>query len=223
MFMENHNQQNMKNTPNSNQQNTQNNPENIPVQMMPNQNCQQEEEKPKKSMQREILEWVLCIVAAFLVATLITTYLFRVVRVDGQSMEPTIQHGDMIVVRKIMYTPKAGDVVVLVPPTQPMDSDVFYIKRIIATEGQTVEVTEDGKVKVDGKIIDEPYLKANEFTNRELHTQTPVTVGKGHVFVFGDNRQHSSDSGEFGTVEVERIIGCASLRFWPFSSFGTVD
>ncbi len=213
----------MENIPSSNQQNTQNNPDVIPVQMTPDQNSQQQEEKPKKSMQREILEWVLCIVAAFLVATLITTYLFRVVRVDGQSMEPTIQHGDMIVVRKIMYTPKVGDVVVLVPPPQPLDSDVYYIKRVIATEGQTVEVTEDGKVMVDGKIIDEPYLKDNEFTNREYHTQAPITVPDGHVFVFGDNRQHSSDSGEFGTVETERIIGCASLRFWPFSSFGTVD
>lgn len=223
MYMENPNQQNMENIPESQQQDMQNIPEAVATEGITCENSQQQEEKPKKSMQREILEWILCIVAAFLVATLITTYLFRVVRVDGQSMEPTIQHGDMIVVRKIMYTPKNGDVVVLVPPTQPLDSDVYYIKRVIATEGQTVEVTEDGKVKVDGKIIDEPYLKTNEFTNRELYTQKPVTVPQGHVFVFGDNRQHSSDSGEFGTVEVERIIGCASLRFWPFSSFGTVD
>jgi len=94
-----------------------------------------------------------------------------------------------------------------------------YIKRIIATEGDTVEITE-GKVYINGKQIQEPYLP--EGTTTEAENYNNISVPKGHVFVMGDNRAGSIDSRTFGCIPIEKIEGKVVLRYWPFSEFNKI-
>lgn len=98
-----------------------------------------------------------------------------------------------------------------------------YIKRIIAVEGDHIEI-KDGKVFLDGKELQEEYLDDGVTTNMGTYgVFSDVVVPKGYVFVMGDNRNHSTDSRSFGCVPVEKIEGKVWIRFWPFSKFGTVD
>jgi len=171
----------------------------------------------KKSAKREALEWFLCIVIAIALALIIRQYVFNVVKVDGSSMLPTLENNDRLIVWKLGYTPDNGDIIVL-----QKDGLDPYIKRIIATEGQTVDIDFNAhKVFVDGVELDEPYI--NEPTAVRGDVQFPVTVNEDCVFVLGDNRNHSSDSrfSTVGLVHKSDILGKAVLRFWPFSSIRT--
>lgn len=177
--------------------------------------------KPKKSMQREILEWVASILAAVLIALIVRTYVFTFVNVVGSSMEPTIQNGDIFFARRIMYEPHSGDVIILTPYP---GGDPF-IKRIIALENQVVDIDRfTGKVSVDGQILDEEYIDAGVLTQPGGVLGYPYTVPEGHVFVLGDNRNPggSTDSRSIGPIPHESIIGKASFRVWPFKSFGSL-
>jgi signal peptidase I len=154
--------------------------------------------------------------------------------VDGASMEPSFEHGQLLIVNKLAYDsfdlswlpfsdnedwtpfgePRQGDVVVF---RFPFDPDRDFIKRIIALPGQTVEVL-DGVVRVDGMPLDEPYLG-----EEVLYNFGPETVPEGEVFVLGDNRNNSYDSHSWGMLDQDLIIGRAELRYWPFSEAGRVD
>ena len=98
---------------------------------------------------------------------------------------------------------------------------VYYVKRVIATEGQTVDLR-DGKVYVDGEELDEPYYSGETYSI-DSSVQYPVTVGEGCIFVMGDNRGHSLDSrsSQLGQVEDEAVLGKAQLRIFPFNAIGT--
>ena len=154
--------------------------------------------------------------------------------VDGGSMEPSFEHGQLLIVNKLAYDsfnlswlpfsddeewtpfgdPQQGDVVVF---RFPFDPDRDFIKRIIALPGQTVEVV-DGVVFVDGAPLEEPYI-----FEEMLYDFGPETVPEDEVFVLGDNRNNSYDSHSWGMLEQELIIGRAELRYWPFSEAGRVD
>jgi len=154
--------------------------------------------------------------------------------VDGASMEPSFEHGQLLIVNKLAYDsfdlswlpfsdnedwtpfgePRQGDVVVF---RFPFDPDRDFIKRIIALPGQTVEVV-DGLVRVDGAALEEPYL-----FEETLYNFGPATVPEGEVFVLGDNRNNSYDSHSWGMLDQDLIIGRAELRYWPFSEAGRVD
>ena len=205
--------------------------------------------KPKKSVQKEILEWVQAIAIAVVIALLVRNFVFTVVKVDGKSMESTLQHGDRMVVWRLGYDPEAGDIVVFNPPGQP--EDIFWIKRVIATEGQTVKIDYDtnsvyvtdvkpeklAKMSEDElekayRKLDEPYMNDCQCIDCERayggddmvktsNALTEVTVPKGCVFVMGDNRNHSSDGRVIGPVSTDRIVGEAVLRFWPFGNMST--
>jgi len=99
-------------------------------------------------------------------------------------------------------------------------SKVSYIKRVIAVEGDHVKI-EDGKVYLNGKELDEPYLRKGITT--EGGNYTDITVPEGCVFVMGDNRPHSTDSRSFGCVPVEKIESKVLIRFWPLNKFGKVN
>lgn len=153
--------------------------------------------------------------------------------VDGGSMEPNFHHADMVVVNKLAYRTfdfswlplveedawrpfgviEAGDVVVF---AFPLGLDRDFIKRVIATPGQTVEVR-DGAVFVDGGVLDEPYL-----LHAPSYSFGPQTVPPGHVFVLGDARNNSYDSHSWGMLDQNLIIGRAELRYWPLGRFGIV-
>ena len=145
----------------------------------------------------------------------------RIIGVDGSSMYPTLHHTDKIITSNLFYTPENGDIVVV--QTDKFGPDPI-VKRIIATEGQTVDIDFlKGEVSVDGKVIDEPYIA--EPTYLEGDVIFPQTVPEGCVFVLGDNRNASRDSRfeSVGMVDIRELLGKASFRFMPINRLGVIN
>ncbi len=169
-----------------------------------------------------LFDWIQCIVSALVACILIFVFIGRTVGVDGESMLPTLENGDRLIITRLFYSePQYGDIVVL---RKDSFKETPIIKRVIATEGQTVDIGfETGVVYVDGVALDEPYT--NEPTNVQEDFEGPVTVPENCVFVMGDNRNHSADSRmeSIGCVDVRYIIGHVVLRLTPVSKFGAVS
>lgn len=183
------------------------------------QSTEVEAEKPV-NWKKEAFDWVFSIAVALIIAMLIRHFVFTIVKVDGPSMNPTLTHGDRLFTRRLLYKPAVGDVIIFRPPNSPSTP---YVKRIIALEGQTVDIDPlTGAVSVDGKVYDEPYIK--EPITRMGDMEFPYTVPEGCVFVLGDNRNNSHDSRDtdVGAVPEENIIGKAQFRILPFSTFGSI-
>jgi signal peptidase I len=137
------------------------------------------------------------------------------IRVDGFSMEPTLQNGEFVIVNKLAYklgSPTIGDVIVFHYPRDPSQE---YIKRIMGLAGDQVKVS-SGQVYVDGKQLDEPYIASPARYNGEW------VVPAGGLFVLGDNRNNSSDSHNWGAVPLENIIGKALFVYWPPDQWGFI-
>ena len=169
----------------------------------------------------EIVDWIEAILFSVFIATTIFTFILKPAQVDGESMLPTLQNKDKLITTNLMYTPKSGDIVTL-------DCDRLnesIVKRIIATEGQTVDIDFNaGKVFVDGKEQYEPYI--NDITTRDLGgMKYPVTVPEDCYFVMGDNRNNSTDSRSslVGFVPRSEIWGKVIFRVYPFESFGKIN
>ena len=142
-------------------------------------------------------------------------------KVSGNSMFPTFHNADYILTDKLSYhlsPPKRGDVIVL---KNPQDESQDFIKRIIAVPGDTVKL-ENNQVFVNGQVLNEYYLPPNTQTHAGAYITegTTVTTGPDQFYVFGDNRDHSSDSREWGVVPKKDIIGKVFLKYWPPESFG---
>ena len=170
----------------------------------------------KKAAYTGIYEWVEIITASLLVITVAFTFLFRLVVVDGSSMDTTLQNGERLVLSCLPYTPERGDIVVI---SRGMDSEPL-IKRVIGVAGDTVSIdANEGKVYLNGEVLDEPYIQVETAPER---MQDAVTVSDGSVFVMGDNRLagKSLDSRTFGCVEVERLMGKVVYRVAPFERWG---
>lgn len=154
-------------------------------------------------------------IASVLVVAVVTimvlfTFVFRIVFVDGGSMLPTLRDGDMLVVSAYDKEPEYGQVVIV---TQPNGFGDPIVKRIIATENQTVYIDFDkGDVFVDGVLLNEPYI--NNLTINPEDMTGPVTVPERHVFVMGDNRQGSTDSRSnmIGLIREEYILGVVKYK-----------
>ena len=161
----------------------------------------------------ETFDWVQSVVMALLVCVMLFTFCVRIIRVQGGSMLNTLHEGDRLIVSNLLYSPEAGDIVVL---RKQSFSDYPIVKRIIATEGQTVDIDFDlGVVKVDGKVLEEKY--ALEPINKRIDYTEPVIVPEGCVFVLGDNRNASTDSRDdrIGCVDVRYIMGKAHFIILP--------
>ena len=161
-------------------------------------------------MAKEIWEWTRSILIAIILALLFRMFLLEHFLVDGQSMYPTLRDNERIIVNKIVYRfqePDYGDIIVF-----NYQDRRDFIKRIVAIEGDTVEI-KDNRLYLNDTLTDEPYL--NEHT---VVDYGPVTVPPEHYFVLGDNRANSRDSRypDVGFVSLEEIKGRASLVFWPF-------
>lgn len=189
---------------------------------------QEEEEEPRRPG-AELYEWLQLFLGCVVAAVVLFNCVARLTRVDGGSMDNTLQHGEIMLIWSLGYTPKQGDIVVLnktsvlLPDwTEPR----AIVKRVIATGGQTVDVDYSiGAVYVDGQPLDEPYLpeemrRPGAPSMQETHWEVP----EGSIFVMGDNRNYSTDSRDslLGTVDTDYILGKAVLALWPLDRFGTV-
>lgn len=173
----------------------------------------------KKSLGRELLEWILVIVVAAGAALLIRTFVFEPVRVDGNSMQNTLQNNEYMIVTKYQYLfndPERFDVVIC---RYPGRGNTNFVKRVVGIPGDTVAVR-NGTLYVNGEAVDEPYIDY-----RPTYAMAETLVEEGHYFVLGDNRPNSNDSHAAGVGQLTRdqIVGKVRLVVWPLSSRRAVE
>ena len=181
-----------------------------------------EDAKKKGGDAEEFFDWVETIIFAFFTVILVFTFLLRIAVVSGESMLPTLQDKDRLIVSYLFYTPKNGDIVIV--DCEDSILDKVIVKRVIATAGQTVDIDfSTGAVTVDGKVLDEPYINAPTLTD-EGAFDFPITVPEGYYFVMGDNRNASSDSRHpyVGFIKKSQIYGKAIIRYAPLENFKTL-
>lgn len=155
------------------------------------------------------------VIGALVVITIIFTFFFRVFKVDGPSMKPTLQHNDRVIVSTVGYEPQKGDVVVI---SEAADLDEPIVKRVIAVGGDTVDINfTTGVVTVNG--TEEDYT--DELTSQQFDIAFPITVPEGTVFVLGDNRANSLDSRStrVGCVDERFIVGKVLGRVFPLGDW----
>lgn len=170
-------------------------------------------------------ELVAAIVFGLLAATTVRAYVVQISYIPSESMEPTLQIDDRVLVSRLSYRvddPAIGDVIVF-RQTDAMaaatGSANNLIKRVVATAGQSVEAR-NGRLVVDGVSVNEPAVPDGMAT--EWAQSAPFVVPDGHVFVMGDNRTNSADSRVYGPVDVELIIGRAVFVIWPGGNAGPI-
>jgi signal peptidase I len=197
-----------------------------------------------KKVLREIWEWIIVFAAAFILVLLLNTIVFATTQVRQTSMQDTLMEGQHLLVEKISYffkEPARKDIIVFVEDQYPANyidrvkifltdvSEIFkpveaktnirLVKRVIGVPGDTVDI-KDGKVYVNGTVLDEPYVKGETFV-RDF--SFPVEkIPKDKYLVFGDNREVSKDSRTFGLIDRSQIEGKAVFRFWPLNRIGAV-
>ena len=181
----------------------------------------QEQEK-QTAKGRDLYEWVQSLVGSVLVVVAIFTFVIRMMGVDGHSMLNTLQHGDrLLVVNSMLYHDyKYGDIVIL--RKDGVFDDDPIVKRVIAVEGQTVDIDfAEGIVYVDGAALEEDYIREPTYTAEG--TEFPLTVPEGSIFVMGDNHNGSSDSRDYrlGTVDTRYVIGKAAFLIFPGPDYET--
>lgn len=170
----------------------------------------------EQSYKYELYSWMQSIVTALLAFVFITLFILRAPNVEGDSMYPTLENGDRLIVSDIAYVPQQGDIIIF----SNSNFDNPLVKRVIATEGQTVDIDpESGEIRVDSTLIAEEYI--NEDTHILSDIEFPVTVPEGCVFVMGDNRNHSTDSRDsrVGMVDSRSILGKVYAIVYPFNNF----
>lgn len=150
-------------------------------------------------------------------------FVFQPTYVSGPSMEPTLETGHILIVEKITQrfgTLKQGDIVSLYVPEQLDEGKKNIIKRIVALEGDRVEI-KDGTVYVNKKRLDDSFL-TEKYTPAYTQEYSDLVVPKGCVFVLGDNRTNSKDSRMMGPIPVDRVMGKTFVRLFPFNKIGKV-
>lgn len=173
--------------------------------------------KVRKGFWEIIYEWMDSFVFSIILILLVFTFCFRIVGVDGESMMPTLDHGNWLTVKAVNTEINRGDIVVV---TQPNNLNEPLIKRVIAIGGDSLKIDfVTGEVEVNGRVIDEPYIM--EETHNRGDFNAPVIIPEGYVFVMGDNRNNSLDSrfDSVGVIDERYILGVADKRIYPFGEW----
>jgi signal peptidase I len=159
----------------------------------------------------EVVAWFKTLASAAVYATLIVTFGIQVARVEGESMAPTLENQDRLIVNKFAYvigSPRPGDIVMMY---YPVDPDKSFVKRVIAEAGDRVKI-EDGRVYVNDIAMADDFVSP-EYRSHDDHPE--LIVRPGHYYVLGDHRNNSSDSRDWGEVPKKYIVGKVQLRWWP--------
>ena len=175
-----------------------------------------------KRFNRDVMDILESVVVALVAVMIIFTLVCRIYVVDGPSMNSTLAHGDRLLVSQLLYTPKQGDIVCFVAENHQQK---VLVKRVIAVAGQTVDITSDYKVSVNGEVLNETYIDPirdhcfdyshDAGCTHPAGVELPYTVKEGEVFVLGDNRDNSTDSRQLGAVEEKYLLGKMLIRIWP--------
>ncbi|MBQ8218073.1 MAG: signal peptidase I [Oscillospiraceae bacterium] len=183
---------------------------------------QEELDALSAASRKETYDWIQSLSGALIFCVIIFVFFIRVIDVKGTSMNPTLNNQDKMLVSGLFYKPEAGDIVVF--KKDSYSPDKALVKRVIATEGQEINIDFDrGIVYVDGVALEEDYI--SELTTTKLDFIGPKTVPEGCVFVMGDNRNMSTDSRDkdIDMVDERLIIGKVYCVLFPLSSFGLVE
>ena len=179
------------------------------------QGTQDTQDDKRKKKTNEAWEWTKSLLIALVLAFLIRQFFFAIFMVDGESMVPTLQNKERLIVNKIVYDlhkPEYGDILVF---KYPSDQTKDFIKRVIGLPGDKIEIR-NYKVIRNGKELDEPYIAEPTAPNEQTYT-----VPDNTVFVMGDNRNYSKDSRDpqVGYVPLNLVIGRAEVVWWPLGNF----
>lgn len=157
------------------------------------------------------------------VIMLLSAFVFRHSVVDGGSMEETLYDREHLIISNLFYEPKQYDIIVCEDYSTGLKKPI--IKRVIATEGQTVRVESMDVVYVDGELVDTSFIFIDGEEELAVSMKYPIecVVPEGEVFVMGDHRNNSLDSRLLGTIDEDTILGKVVLRFYPFDRFGKVE
>ncbi len=206
-----------------------------------------EDKKKKGDFIKDLIEIAESTIITVFIIVLVFTYILHPVNIVGRSMVPTLNQNysgerearketDKVFMNTLFMNVKYGDILVIdkdknylfdsegnvCEPEYDAPIGECIIKRVIAVGGQTVEIR-DGEVYVDGKLLDEPYIAANSYTEDlgAFDGQYPITVPEGYYFVMGDNRNHSTDSRarSVGFVKRDQIYGKAIIKYSPIEEF----
>ncbi len=178
-----------------------------------------EEESETFSLGKAIWHFLVDVLETLVLATVMFVLINAItarVRVDGHSMDPTLQNGEFILVNRLAYRfgePRRGDIVVFHYPRDPSQQ---FIKRVIGLPGDEVRI-QAGHVYLNGQLLNEPYVAAPP------RYEGLWTVPAGSLFVLGDNRNQSSDSHSWGMLPIENVIGKAVFVYWPLDHLGLIE
>lgn len=202
--------------------------------------------KPKKGFIRKLVEWIITILAALIIALFIISNIITLTQIKEQSMEPTLSENERVIVFKLGYMfkePEAGDIVILnrsmeekgiiknmLSEGKDIIDNIKYrftgeieknnlVKRVIGVEGDVINI-EDGKLYINNSLQDEDYITG--FTPAKNEYNYPLELPEGKIFVLGDNRENSLDSRDFGLINIESIKGRVGYRILPFGRFGNI-
>lgn len=183
---------------------------------------------------KNIREWILTFAIAILIGLFLRTFVIQRNLVRGPSMDPTFTEGDQLIVEMVTkrFRPIPRGTVVTVDaihlPSYENYKEMFgeraprLIKRVVGLPGERIQF-QDGKVLIDGNVLDEPYLSDEVVTSPSNPAYADITLGENEYFVLGDNRPHSKDSRSFGPVPKTEIIGEFWLRIYPWEKAGKVE
>lgn len=182
------------------------------------------EKNSKGDAVKEVVSFLLYIVIVLALTYLVIHFVGQRTEVSGSSMESTLSNGDNLIVDKISYRfrdPERFDIIVF---PYKYEKKTYYIKRIIGLPGETVQIDPEGRIYINGEVLEESYGREVIARNKLGLAEREITLGPDEYFVLGDNRNASSDSRDPSVANIKRedIIGRAWLRIWPFHKIGFI-